>query len=307
VPASKSEPSVNDAGVSSERQDALIKAMPVVFVLIWSTGFIVARFGMPHAPPMKFLAWRYFFSILCFLPWIWLARVKWPQDSTQWQHLAVTGVLMHAVYLGGVWAAVKMGMGSGLSSLIVGLQPVLTAFWLAGVGSAVSKRQWAGLALGFLGLVMVVSRKFGAGGEANWLNLSMALGALAGITVGTLYQKRFVAPCDVRTANVVQLGAALLVTLPMTLLESESVHWNSQLAGAMAWSVLALTLGGSSLLYLLIQRGAAASVTSLMYLVPPVTAFVAWVLFDEPITALTIAGTVITAIGVSLVVRQPKG
>ncbi len=284
----------------------MIQAMPVVFVLIWSTGFIVARYGMPHAPPMKFLAWRYFFSILCFLPWIWLARVPWPQDKTQWRHLAVTGVLMHAIYLGGVWAAVKMGMGSGLSSLIVGLQPVLTAFWLAGVGSAVSKRQWAGLALGFLGLLMVVSRKFGAGGEANWLNLTMALGALAGITVGTLYQKRFVAPCDVRTANVVQLGAALLVTLPMTLPENESVRWNAQLAGAMAWSVLALTLGGSSLLYLLIQRGAAASVTSLMYLVPPVTALVAWVLFDEPITALTVAGTVITAVGVSLVVRQPR-
>ena len=292
--------------MSSTKEDAFIQAMPVVFVLIWSTGFIVARYGMPYAPPMKFLAWRYFFSILCFLSWIWLAHVKWPQDRTQWRHLAVTGVLMHAVYLGGVWAAVKMGMGSGLSSLIVGLQPVLTAFWLAGVGNAVSKRQWAGLALGFLGLVMVVSRKFGAGGEATWLNLMMALGALAGITAGTLYQKRFVAPCDVRTANVVQLVAALLVTLPMTMLEGESVHWNAQLAGAMAWSVLALTLGGSSLLYLLIQRGAAASVTSLMYLVPPVTAFVAWVLFDEPITAVTVAGTVITAVGVSLVVRQPR-
>ena len=292
--------------MSDERQAALIRAMPVVFVLIWSTGFIVARFGMPHAPPMKFLAWRYLFSIVCFLPWIWLAKVNWPKDALQWRHLAVTGVLMHACYLGGVWAAVKMGMGSGLSSLIVGLQPVLTALWLAGAGTLVSKRQWAGLVLGFLGLVMVVSRKFGPGGEANWVNLSLALGALIGITAGTLYQKRFVAPCDVRTANVVQLGAALLATLPLALLETESVHWNAQLAGAMAWSVLALTLGGSSLLYLLIQRGAAASVTSLMYLVPPATALLAWLLFDEPITAITVAGIAITAIGVSLVVRPAK-
>ncbi len=292
--------------MNDERQAALIRAMPVVFVLIWSTGFIVARFGMPHAPPMKFLAWRYLFSIVCFLPWIWLAKVNWPKDALQWRHLAVTGVLMHACYLGGVWAAVKMGMGSGLSSLIVGLQPVLTAFWLAGAGTLVSKRQWAGLVLGFLGLVMVVSRKFGSGGEANWVNLSLALGALIGITAGTLYQKRFVAPCDVRTANVVQLGAALLATLPLALLETESVHWNAQLAGAMAWSVLALTLGGSSLLYLLIQRGAAASVTSLMYLVPPATALLAWLLFDEPITALAVAGIAITAIGVSLVVRPAK-
>ena len=292
--------------MSDERQAALIRAMPVVFVLIWSTGFIVARFGMPHAPPMKFLAWRYLFSIVCFLPWIWLAKVNWPKDALQWRHLAVTGVLMHACYLGGVWAAVKMGMGSGLSSLIVGLQPVLTALWLAGAGTVVSKRQWAGLVLGFLGLVMVVSRKFGPGGEANWVNLSLALGALIGITAGTLYQKRFVAPCDVRTANVVQLGAALLATLPLALLETESVHWNAQLAGAMAWSVLALTLGGSSLLYLLIQRGAAASVTSLMYLVPPATALLAWLLFDEPITAIAVAGIAITAIGVSLVVRPAK-
>ena len=292
--------------MSDERQAALIRAMPVVFVLIWSTGFIVARFGMPHAPPMKFLAWRYLFSIVCFLPWIWLAKVNWPKDALQWRHLAVTGVLMHACYLGGVWAAVKMGMGSGLSSLIVGLQPVLTALWLAGAGTLVSKRQWAGLVLGFLGLVMVVSRKFGLGGEANWVNLSLALGALIGITAGTLYQKRFVAPCDVRTANVVQLGAALLATLPLALLETESVHWNAQLAGAMAWSVLALTLGGSSLLYLLIQRGAAASVTSLMYLVPPATALLAWLLFDEPITAITVAGIAITAIGVGLVVRPAK-
>jgi len=280
--------------------------MPAVFVLIWSTGFIVARYGMPHAPPMKFLVVRYALSILCFLPWIALARVAWPRQGTQWLHLAVTGVLMHAIYLGGVWAAVKAGMGSGLSALIVGLQPVLTAIWLSATGGRVTRRQWAGLVLGFAGLVMVVSRKFGQGGEANWLNLSFAIAALLSITLGTLYQKRFVAPCDVRTANAVQLGAALLLTLPLALLEVEAMRWNAELRWAMAWSVLALTLGGSSLLYLLIQRGAATSVTSLMYLVPPVTALIAWLLFAEPITALTVAGTALTALGVALDrVEQP--
>jgi len=280
--------------------------MPAVFVLIWSTGFIVARYGMPHAPPMKFLVVRYALSILCFLPWIALARVAWPRRGTQWLHLAVTGVLMHAIYLGGVWAAVKAGMGSGLSALIVGLQPVLTAIWLSATGGRVTRRQWTGLVLGFAGLVMVVSRKFGQGGEANWLNLSFAVAALLSITLGTLYKKRFVAPCDVRTANAVQLGAALLLTLPLALLEVEAMRWNAELRWAMAWSVLALTLGGSSLLYLLIQRGAATSVTSLMYLVPPVTALIAWLLFAEPITALTVAGTALTAVGVALVVRQPR-
>ena len=285
---------------------AVIKAMPALFVLIWSTGFIVARYGMPYAPPMKFLVVRYALSMACFLVWIVLARVKWPASRTQWAHLAVTGIFMHACYLGGVWAAVKAGMGSGLSALIVGLQPVLTALWLSASGGKIARRQWLGLVLGFVGLVLVVSRKFGQGGEADWLNMSLAAGALVSITVGTLYQKRFVTPCDVRTANMVQLSAAFLVTLPLALLEVEVMQWNAELMGAMAWSVLVLTLGGSSLLYLLIQRGAAASVTSLMYLVPPVTALIAWLLFAEPISALTIAGMVLTAIGVALVVRQSK-
>ncbi|MDO9291795.1 MAG: DMT family transporter [Hydrogenophaga sp.] len=292
------------------RDNAWLRAMPWVFVLIWSTGFIVARYGMPHAPPMKFLAVRYALSILCFLPWIVLAGVKWPSDRRQALHLAVTGVLMHAGYLGGVWAAVKAGMGSGLSSLIVGIQPVLTAIWLTSVGGQhVSRRQWVGLLLGFAGLVLVVSRKFGAGGpgdQATWLNLSFAVMALFAITAGTLYQKRFVMPCDVRSANTVQLLAALLVTLPLALMEAETMRWNAELAGAMAWSVLGLTLGGSSLLYMLIQRGAAASVTSLMYLVPPCTALIAWLLFAEPITAVTLAGTALTAFGVSLVVRPAR-
>ncbi|MFY7906667.1 MAG: DMT family transporter [Burkholderiaceae bacterium] len=286
--------------------------MPVVFVLIWSTGFIVARYGMPHAPPFGFLAIRYALSLLCLLLWIMWSRVAWPTSRDQWLHLCVTGILMHALYLGGVWAAVKAGMGAGLSALVVGLQPVLTGLWLTARGGAedsVSRRQWAGLLLGFAGLAMVVSGKFdvnGPGDQANWLNMGLAVVALLAITAGTLYQKRFVTPCDVRTANAIQLAAAFAVTGPLALFESEAMHWNVQLAGAMAWSVLGLTVGGSSLLYLLIQRGAAASVTSLMYLVPPTTAVMAWVLFSEPITVATLAGTLITAVGVSLVVVRAQ-
>lgn len=293
--------------------DILIRWMPAVFVLIWSTGFIVARYGMPHAPPMTFLAWRYVLSICCFLIWITLARVAWPQTRAQWLHLAMTGVLMHGGYLGGVWVAVKAGMGSGLVALIVGVQPVLTALWLSGSGGEVTRRQWVGLMLGFSGLLLVVSRKFGQGGEADWFNLCAAVFALLSITTGTLYQKRFVKPCDVRSANAVQLLAALAVTLPLALLETQAMGWqgesggvNWELAGAMAWSVLGLTLGGSSLLYLLIQRGAATAVTSLLYLVPPTTAFMAWWLFAEPITLTTVLGTALTAVGVSLVVRSAR-
>jgi drug/metabolite transporter (DMT)-like permease len=160
--------------------------------------------------------------------------------------------------------------------------------------------------------LLVVWQKLGMG-EVHARNLAFALVALMAITAGTLYQKRFVQPCDVRTANLVQLAAAFVVTLPLALLETEPMRWfdaggtlNAELAGAMAWSVLGLTLGGSSLLYLLIQRGAATTVTSLMYLVPPTTALMAWALFGEPITAAIVAGVALTAVGVSLVVRAPK-
>ena len=287
------------------REKSVLGAMPWVFVLIWSTGFIVARFGMPWAPPMSFLWLRFVLSIACFLVWIAWSKVPWPSDRAQWFHIGMTGVFMHVGYLGGVWAAVKAGMGSGLAALIVGLQPIITAFWVSRQGSRVLPRQWAGLALGFGGLVLVVSHKLGAG-EANAWNLSLTVLALASITTGTLYQKHFVQPCDVRTANTVQLIAALLVSTPFAWLETEPLVWSAPFIGAMAWSVLAVTLGGSSLLFMLIQRGAATSVTSLLYLVPPTTAIMAWLLFDEPITAYTLLGTALAAWGVSWVVKAPQ-
>jgi drug/metabolite transporter (DMT)-like permease len=204
-------------------------------------------------------------------------------------------------------------MGSGLSALIVGLQPVLTAIWLSSHGShsesPVNRRQWLGLLLGFLGLVLVVWRKLTQGSAMDHVtvtNLAFAVMALLAITLGTLYQKSFVKPCDVRTANTVQLMAAMIATTPLALLETETMQWNSEMMGAMAWSVLGLTLGGSSLLYMLIQKGAAASVTSLMYLVPPCTALMAWFLFDEPITIVTLLGIALTAWGVSWVIRPAK-
>jgi len=282
------------------------RAMPGVFVLIWATGFVAARLGMPHAPPMSFLALRFSFSVLCFLVWIAVARAPWPRERVQWMHLAVTGVLMHAGYLAGVWSGVKAGIGAGTMALIVGLQPVLTAIWLTRSEShgavKVSAVQWLGLALGLAGLGLVVSRKLGIGEVTPW-NLSLALLALVAITSGTLYQKRHVAPCDVRTASTIQLSAALLVSLPFALAESDPVVWHPDLVIAMAWSVLGLTLGGSSLLYLLIQRGAATSVTSLMYLVPPCTALMAWALFGEAFTPVMLAGMALTVMGVALVVR----
>ncbi|MEO6363201.1 MAG: DMT family transporter [Caldimonas sp.] len=286
--------------------------MPWLFVVIWATGFVVARLAMPHSPPFSFLVVRFALSALCFTTWIVLARGAWPTRRAQWGHLAVTGVLMQAGYLGGVWSAIKAGIGAGTVALLVGLQPVLTALWVARSGASspslsrgTSAREWLGLLLGLAGLALVVGPKLGAG-EVNAVNLAMAAVALLGITVGTLYQKRFVAPCDVRSANTVQMLAAFVVCLPLALLESEPMDWHADLVAAMAWSVGVLTLGGSSLLYLLIQRGEATAVASLLYLVPPCTALMAWALFAESFTPLMLAGMVLTVAGVAIVVRRTQ-
>jgi drug/metabolite transporter (DMT)-like permease len=299
------------AGTTRAADDVLIRAMPWVFVLIWSTGFVVARLGMPHAPPLSFLAVRYFLSVLAFLVWIAVAKVAWPQTRAQWLHLGVCGVLMHAGYLGGVWAAVKLGLGAGMVALIVGLQPLLTALWVSamhnpqGSERRITPAQWLGLALGLAGLLLVVGHKLSQG-QANATNVALGVAALLSITAGTLYQKRWVAPCDVRTANTVQLMAAFAVTAPFALLETGHFDMHPDLLIAMAWSVLVLTLGGSSLLTLLIQRGAAMAVTSLLYLVPPTTALMAWWLFDEKLGPWLLAGFALTAAGVALVVRAGR-
>lgn len=282
----------------------MLAAMPLVFVVIWSTGFIVARYGMPHSPPMTFLAWRFLFSILCFGAWIAWSRPAWPADRTQFMHLAVSGVFLHAGYLGGVWAAVKLGMGAALVALIMAFQPILTALWVSMRGDKVSGRQWVGLALGFAGLSMVVHARMQTTGEVNLFTAAMAALALASITVGTLYQKHHVKPCDVRTANTVQLMAAFVVALPLALLESGSMEWVGSSIGAMAWSVLVLTLGGSSLMYMLVQRGAVTAVATWLYLVPPCTALMAWILFGEVMNWQIAFGVALTAVGVYCVVKS---
>lgn len=290
----------------SVRPSFVISAMPAVFVLIWSSGFVAARLGMPHAPPLSFLSWRYVGSLLAFALWIRISRPAWPRDRLQWWHLAVTGVLMHGGYLGGVWAGVKAGLPAGTSALVVGLQPVLTALWVSTTGQEqrLSRLQWAGLAAGFAGVLLVVWRKLGTGDITAW-NLGLTLLALASITVGTLYQKRHVLACDVRTANFVQLLSALVVTAPLALLlEHEPIDLAPGFWLAMGWAVLVSTVGGSSLLFMLIARGAASRVTSLFYLTPACAGVMAWALFGEPMTALTLAGLGLSALGVWLVVRR---
>lgn len=276
--------------------------LPALFVAIWCTGFVAARLGMPHAPPITFLTYRFALSSLCFGVWVWMAGAAWPTDRQQWGHLAVLGFSTHAVYLICGWAAVKHGLGVGTMALIAGLQPLLTALWLNNRGERLARLQWVGLLLGLSGLVLVVARKLGQG-EVVPLNLALGCSALLAISFGTLYQKRFVRPGDVRTAMCIQLLAAFALSAPLSLFEREAVVWHADVIVALAWSVLALTLGGSSLMFVLLQRGAATRVASLLYLVPPGAALLAWMLFGEPIGGVVWLGMAISALGVFWVLR----
>ncbi|ODP31338.1 DMT family transporter [Pandoraea sp. ISTKB] len=297
--------------------------MPWWFVLIWSTGFIVAKYGMPNAEPLTFLAWRYGCTLVVMLPIMWLTRTPWPMrhvlegnvrevptvraERIDWPliaHLAISGILIQAVYLGGVWAAIKHGAPAGLAALIVGIQPLLTALFARVVGEPVSRRQWLGLLCGFIGVGLVVANKVGVRGVGVGV-IALCVLSLVAITAGTLYQKRFCSHFDLRVGTVVQFGAAFLVTLPAAwALETMQVRWNAEMIGALAWSVLALSIGAISLLFLLIRRGAATKVSSLMYLTPPTTAVMAWLLFGETLSPLSAAGMIVAALGVALVIER---
>ena len=284
-------------------------AFPALFVLIWSTGFIVARYGMPHAEPMTFLLLRFIGVLALLLPAAWLMRAPWPSRSQAWK-IALAGLLLQAGYLGGVWAAVRHGMTAGLIALIVGLQPIITA-WLAGVvQERISKIQWLGLLLGLSGVGLVVWAKLSLAG-LSLVSLGLGVLALASITAGTLYQKAACPHFDLRTGAIIQYAASALICLPFVFgLESRQIDWHPEMIGALLWSIVALSIGAISLLFIMIREGAATKVTSLLYLTPPTTAVMAYFLFDEPMTGLTMAGIVTTMAGVWLVTKvkdtEPK-
>lgn len=282
---------------------------PAAFVVLWSSGFIGAKYGLPYAEPLTFLLWRFLLVTLLLGVLALALRAPWPRRRTEAGHIAVAGLLVHAGYLAGVFGAIHQGVAAGVMALIAGLQPVLTAI-AAGplLGERVRARQWLGLALGLIGVALVVRHRlqFVGASIAGYLLAAMAL---ASITAGTIYQKRFCSHMDLRTGGVIQFAsAALAMALLAPFLETMAVRWTPQFIAALAWLVVVLSLGAISLLFLLIRRGAASSVSSLFYLVPPTTALMAYFLFDERLTGLALAGMVLTVIGVGLVVtmRNPS-
>ncbi len=276
---------------------------PFFFVFLWSTGFIGAKYGLPYAEPLSFLLTRYGFVITLMTALALLTRAPWPQDRMQWVHIGVSGLLVHAVYLGGVFIAIKHGLPAGITALLVGMQPLLTGLgsgWL--LGEQVSKRQWLGLGLGFAGVSMVVSGKIGEAAPGPML--IPALVALLGITAGTLYQKRFCAKFDLRSGSVIQFVPTAIVTaIAVLLFEDYRLEWTGEFIFALGWLVLVLSIGAISLLNVLISSGSAVNVASLFYLTPPTTALIAWVIFGENLTSTAAAGMLVAVSGVYLVAK----
>ena len=273
-----------------------------IFVFLWSTGFIIARYSMPYAEPMTIIFIRFGSVVLCMLPVVLIWRAPWPNQS-QIIHIAIACALLQAGYVGGVWAAVKEGMSAGLTALIVGLQPILTAWFAAWIAEKVTPKQWLGLVLGLLGVGLVVWAKLSLTGMSH-LSLVFIVIALLSITMGTLYQKKYCSQFDLRTGSVIQFAASALICLPlMFLFETREIVWAPELILSLIWAVLALSIGAISLLFVMIRNGEATRVTSLMYLTPPTTAIMAWLLFNEPITWTIILGIVITMSAVILVNR----
>lgn len=275
------------------------------FIVTWASGYIVAKLAANDAEALSFLVYRYAGVVLLMLVLALAARATWP-SARDAAHIAIAGVLIQAVYLGGVWVSIRMGLSAGLAALIVNMQPVLTACLFFATGDQISKRQVAGILVGFVGVVIVLAAKLAT---ASFLMVPVLLCVLAlfGNTLGVIYQKRKVPQFDMRTGQVIQFAASLVATLPFALVfESFTVNWTRDVVIAMIWSVFILSGIGISLMFYLLRSGSVTNVTSTMYVVPGLTAFFAWILFDERLTWNVVAGMIVTLAGVYLVVNTSK-
>ncbi len=276
-----------------------------LFVFFWATGFVSAKYGFPYAEPLTFLAMRFAIAIVVMGSLCLFVRASWPQSLSEAAHVLVSGWLVQTSYLIGVWYGIWLGVDTGVVALIVGLQPLLTGIISAFLLSErVSRTQWIGLSLGFLGLASVVFEKINPTGSQSLGGL-FCLGALITITVGTLYQKKFCSSVDIRTAVTLQNGGSLLLVLPLAFVfESRAVIWSGDFLFALIWSAVGLSVIAIALLFLLIRNGAATKVTSMIYLSPPTTALMGWVLFDEKFSILALVGLGATVLGVALASRE---
>ncbi|PWC48372.1 DMT family transporter [Azospirillum sp. TSA6c] len=282
-----------------------LRLMPGLFVLLWSTGFIGAKYGLPYVEPLTFLLIRLGLVAVVLALVALASRAPWPKDWATAGRIALAGLLVHGVYLSGVFLAIAHGLPAGVTALIVGIQPLLTAA-LSGplLGERVSGRQWVGLLLGLAGVGLVVREKLSVDAE-HLIGIGYAMAALVGITLGTLYQKRHGGGMDLRSGTAIQYAAtAVVLAVVAPLTETMQVQWTGEFIFALLWLCFVLSVGAIFLLFALIRRGAAAKVASLFYLTPPVTALVAWMLFGEKLGVAALAGMAVAVCGVALVNKK---
>jgi drug/metabolite transporter (DMT)-like permease len=286
---------------------SLKRFIPATFVILWATGFIGARYAMPWAEPFTFLSLRFVTAALLLVAIAALIGAK-RANRDEAMHAVVAGGLIHGVYLGGVFWAIHRGMPAGLAALIVGLQPLTTAV-LAGklLGEKILPRHWIGLATGFAGVIVVLWPRLGEMGSGITAEtLAASIVSVLAITLGTIWQKRFAVSGNLVATTVWQyVGAALVVALGSLTLETRSVVFNGELFFALAWLVLVLSIGAVFLLMVMIRNGEMSKVASVFYLVPAVTAVMAWALFGERLDLVQIVGMAITTFGVALATAQP--
>lgn len=288
----------------------LDRLAPALFVLLWSTGWIVAKFAAPHADPLTFLSLRYVLAGMVFVTIAFALGSRWPATRRGWGHAVFSGVFLHGLYLGGVWWAIAHGVPSSVSGLIAALQPLMTALAApALIGEKLSNGQKLGILLGFVGLLIAILPRLMAldrGEIATAVTpLIVNVIAMASVTAGTLYQKRFLQEGDLLSIATLQYCGAFLVTFPVALLiEDLRIDWSVQFVIAMGWSVFGLSLVSILLLLYLIRRGQVSRAASLTYLVPPTVALQSWLLFGEQLTLPLIIGTLIVVVGVWLTNRK---
>lgn len=299
--------SPDESAQAASARDPLARLAPPVFVLIWATGFIVARLVAPDAEPLTFLSIRYVLAIAVLALAAVAVGAAWPKTWAGWRDGLVAGMLLHGVYLGGVFWAVANGLPAGITALVAGLQPLITGILVIPfLGERVSPRRWLGILVGFSGALLVIAPRLGAGAGAEipLVPLGVAFLGVVGITLGTIWQKRMAGGLDLRTNTVVQYCGALLATLPLALLIEEGrIAFSTEVVIGLAWAVLGLSIGAISLLLVLIRRGAVAGVASLLFLVPPCSAVMAYLLFGEMLAPIQILGMAIAAVGVALASR----
>jgi len=284
---------------------AWIGAMPPVFVLLWSTGFIFSKLGQAYVEPFTFMVLRFAVAGAVIVLISVLCRAPWPRTFVEYRDAAVVGILLHGIYLGGVFLAISQGTGAGITSVITGLQPILTAaIAIPFLGERITPRQTIGLGLGFFGLVLVVWTGQGAG---PWTGIAASLAALVGITLATLYQKRFAGSRDIRTSSAIQIIAALVFSLVLAFsFETRDVIWSNEFIFALLWLAIPMSLGTFSLYHLMIRWGAVAKVSSVFYMVPPVVVIESWFLFDETLNLRQGIGMVFATLGVAMVTVARK-